>query len=798
MKALLSAFVAMACLAGHPDVCLNGEWRLDYFPQPDEGAVRALPLYVAFRTVRATVPGNCELDLMRAGLLPEPEKGLNVRAYWPYEGYQWLYTRTFVKPELAEGQRTILRFDGIDSLADIFLNGDHIGETANMFVPHEFDVTRRLREGTNTVQVLLRSVRREAQDATVGVLGHALGGAGADGESFRKAGHMGGWDIFPRLFVSGLWRGVELEIRQAVRIDQTSWLVQKLDVGRRTAQLHVTCRVQASFRWLDRADVRLSVWRGGKLVSSRTHPFDRHHLCTAYWQLSEIEPWWPKGMGGQPLYDAKIEVVAKDGSVLAEKVEKIGMRTVWLERDDVYSKERPGRFLFKVNGEPCYIRGSNWVPVDAMHGRDRERLLSTLEMFDDLNCNMVRVWGGGVYEPDEFFDFCDAHGIMVWQDFMSACSVFPQGDDFAKALSDEAKSVVMRLRNHASLALWCGNNENDKAFRWLLGELGERYDPNDDRSSRKTLAAVVWEFDPGHAYLPSSPYLSPDVHTKKAEAAEAHLWGAREYYKVPYYTNSVAHFVSEMGYHGCPCRKSLERMMTKECVYPWTKVTGNDPRKDYHWNDEWLMKASDPRVGTFGKYRNSLMTNQLKLMFGSVPTDLDDFIFASQVLQSEAMKTFVELFRSQKFAGKSGLIWWNVRDGWPQVSDAVVDYWGERKRAYYALRNVQQDQLVMVRDDGRVFAINDTRRPVGGRVKITDRESGKLVFKAEYVVPANASKEIGGITWLGQGVLDIAYEQDGVSRKNWFLHGEPPFDLDKMKKWMGADDDRPADVGREK
>lgn len=787
MRMTIAALILCACRVGYSDVSLDGEWRLDCFPQPDEGAVRTLPLNVAFRTVRAWVPGNCELDLMRAGILPEPEKGLNVRAFWPYENFQWLYTRTFAKPGMSEGQRAVLRFDGIDTLADVFVNGTHVGETANMLIPHEFDVTGILRDGSNTVQVLLRSVRREAQEATVGVLGHSLGNAGADGEPFRKAGHMGGWDIFPRLFVSGLWRSVALEVRNPVRIDQTSWIVQKLDVAKRTAQLHVTCRVRAPARWLDRADVRLSVWRNGGIVSSRTEPFDRHHLCVSHWQLAEIEPWWPKGMGAHPLYDARIEVVAKDGSVLAEKVEKIGLRTIWLEREDVYSKERPGRFLFKVNGEPCYVRGSNWVPVDALHGRDRERILPTLEMFDDLNCNMIRVWGGGVYEPDGFFDFCDAHGIMVWQDFMTGCSVFPQSDGFAKALSEEAMSVVQRLRNRASLALWCGNNENDKAFCWRLGELGERYDPNDDRNSRKTLAAVVWEFDPGHAYLPSSPYVSPDVHAKKAEAAEAHLWGAREYYKVPYYTNSVAHFVSEMGYHGCPCRKSLERMMTKERVYPWAEVTGTNPRKDYHWNDEWLMKASDPRVGEFGRHRNSLMTNQLKLMFGEVPADLDDFIFASQVLQAEAMKTFAELFRSRKFAGKNGLVWWNVRDGWPQISDAVVDYYGERKRAYHALRNVQQDQLVMVRDDHRVFAINDTRRPVVGRARITDRESGQIVFESDYSVPANAAKEIGAVSWSGQGVLDIVYEQDCVSRKNWFLYGEPPFELLKMKEWMNPD-----------
>lgn len=775
--------VLLAALTLSPvSVELSGKWTLDYWPQPDRGAVRTLAI-PEHNTVEATVPGNCELDLVRAGVLPELEKGMNVLKAVPYEGYQWLYTRTFSAKACSgeHGERATLVFEGIDTLADIFLNGEKLGESANMLIARRFDVTGKLREGENMVQVLIRSIRCEAQYQTVGELGHSMGG-GADGEPFRKAGHMGGWDIFPQLYCAGLWRGVRLEYESPVRIDQPAWVVKSL--RKDSAELMATCRVQAPFRTLGHSRIRFTVAKDGKVVGAGEQPLDRYQNRQQL-AVKGIERWWPKGMGAQPLYTAKIEIVADGGKVLAENAVKIGFRTIRLDRDDIYGKERPGQFRFIVNGEPCYVRGSNWVPLDSLHGRDREHMLTTLEMFNDLNCNMVRVWGGGVYEPDEFFDYCDEHGIMVWQDFMTGCSIFPQNDEYARATEEEIREIVLKYRNRASLALWSGNNENDGAFTWQLGrELGKHRDPNHERNSRRTIADVLWEFDVTRDYLPSSPYLSPDVHAGKAVASENHLWGARGYYKVPFYTNAPCYFASEMGYHGAPNRASLERMMSPDKVYPWTKVTGKDPQRDYHWNDEWKLKASDPRVGDFGFRRNSLMTNQLKLMFGDVPTELDDFIFGSQIVQAEAMKTFAELFRADKFTRKNGLIWWNVRDGWPQISDAVVDWYGGKKRAYFALKNAQYDQLVCVTDDGRVSAVNDTLKPVKGKVRITDRESGKVVFEGDYEVPANAAKVVGRITWSGHGVLDIAYEQGGEKHANWFLYGEAPFDFKKVKEWF--------------
>ena len=240
MKKTLLGLVAV-CAAevfGAVTVSLDGEWKLDYFPQPDAGAVRSLPLAadLGAQTVKATVPGNCELDLVNAGLLPPMEIGLNVMQLRPYEAYQWLYTKTFDAPavDVKSGSRAALVFGGVDTLADIFLNGEKIGESENMLIERRFDVTKKLKKGANTVQVLLRPVLLDSQYATVGEMGGASE-PGADGERYRKAAHMGGWDIFPRVFVQGLWRSVSLEIEDPVRLRECVWMIKNLDVKARRA-----------------------------------------------------------------------------------------------------------------------------------------------------------------------------------------------------------------------------------------------------------------------------------------------------------------------------------------------------------------------------------------------------------------------------------------------------------------------------------------------------------------------------------------------------------------------------------
>ena len=768
-------------------ISLDGEWRLDYFPQPATGAVRSLPLQIPCQTVKATVPGNCELDLVAAGVLSPLEYGLNVLQAHHYEGHQWLYTRTFTLAECpAEGTRQTLVFNGIDTLADVFLNGEKIGEAANMLVPHRMDVTRRLKKGTNELQVLIRSVFCEAQNEHVGQMAYFNGLGFADNAPFRKAAHMGGWDIFPRFYGAGLWRSVQLEVEPPVRIGDVAWITRSYGKNHEgnVCWLKAQFRVQGPFSvFRDGSTVRLAVSRGQKIVASCERPLHSVHNCYEL-TASGFDLWWPKGAGRQPLYEARIAIVSAQGHVVASTRQRIGFRTVELVRDDVYGPDRPGQFLFKINGEPIYVRGTNWVPTDAVPSRQSRRLESVLALVDDLNCNMVRIWGGGVYEPDAFFDFCDERGIMVWQDFMTACAEFPQNDRYAAATEKEVREIVMRLRNRASLVLWSGNNENDATLAWSGGcDFG--LDPNGERTSRSTIPRVLREFDVTRPYLPSSPYHSPDIARGLAQPSEMHLWGERGYYKTPFYTNSPCWFASEMGYHGAPNRSSLERMMTPENLYPWRNPETADGRR-LDWNEEWRLKASNPFLERESVLwaRNDLMTKQIAIMFGAVERDLDGFIAQSQAIQAEAMKTFCELFRSRKFTRFNGLVWWNVSDGWPQISDAVVDYYGGKKQAYYALKVAQRDVLALLVDDGSLWVVNDLRRRVGGRVVCTDRASGKRLIDADYAVDANAKVRVGHMAFSGQGMIEIEYTADGKGPlRNHFVYGAPPFSWTRFRDW---------------
>ena len=763
-------------LATCATVSLDGEWSLSYFPQP-ETAVRTVPLTCAYKTVKAKVPGNCELDLVRAGVIPDPLYSTNGLALFPYERYQWLYAREFIAPEHGPTERVILHLDGVDTLADVFVNRKLVGSTDSMLVPHEFDVTRHLRFGgtNNLLQVLIRSPRAEHERWT------------RDWHSLRKAAHMGGWDILPRAYAAGLWRSVSLEVRPATRILATEWCVREVDPAKRRARVLVSAEACGRYeelggRW------RFTLSRDGRIAATKERPLASWRSGDIVWDLVDVDPWWPRAMGDPVLYNLKTELVGTDGRVLAVRDETVGVRTIRLVRENVNrdSAKGKGQFLFVVNGEPCYVRGTNWVPVDALHGRDGELMGPVLEMLADLNCNMVRVWGGGVYEPAAFWDWCDAHGIMVWQDFCDY-SIWETGNELARtAVGREVEWVVRAFRNRASLALWCGNNELDLAFwRWKrIG--GKPTDPNvHDVFSREVIPNAIFANDRAHDYLPSSPYLGPDVIADEASESERHVWG-RKHYKSDDYVKTRAWFMSETGFHGCPNLDSLKRMMQPSCVYPWTEIPGG--KQDRTWNLDWQLKAVNASLDASKKGawdRNNVMVRQVEYVFGTASTNLEDFVWQSQFAQAEGLKYITELFRSRKFDRFNGLLWWNLRDGWPVVSDAVVDYWNGKKMAYGFLKTVQRDAVVLVTDDGTVWAVNDRRVPVKGRVAIRDVATGKTVLSVpSFTIPANGKISLGKAAFEGQGLLVIGATLAGEPYDSHYLYGKEPFDYTQVRKWF--------------
>lgn len=779
----LMLFSITTLLAKPDTLSLNGSWKLWYWDQPYE-AIRTPEgmKSVNLKSIPATVPGTVEIDLEAAGLIPDPLIGNNVKLLRAWENKQWCYEKTFTAPKVEDGQRLELFFGGIDCLADIWLNDKCIGSADNMMIEHIFDVTNDINQGgSNTLKIIIRSAFLEGQNQILGSF--TIGNSPAnESVSTRKPPHMYGWDILPRMVSAGLWRDVELRTEDATRITNVHYITATLDTATHQATMFIDAHMRMPFERFDNTKAIFTISRNGK-VAYKGEQLIRSPQIRQVLQIDNVDIWWPRGMGEPALYDATMELVDEHNTVLASNKQRIGFRTVKLERDDINLPEKPGTFRFIINGEPVFIHGTNWVPMDIRHSRDKGLIKEVFQHAVNMNCNMIRCWGGNVYEDHDFFDLCDENGIMVWQDFTMGCTFYPQRDYFTKAIEKEVTSVVLKLRNHPSIVLWAGNNEDDDALRWTSKPLN--IDPSPDVVSRITIPRVIYEFDPTRPYLPSSPYYSKAVYDngcKKETLPEDHLWGNRGWYKAPFYTQAGCAFVSEIGYPGCSNTESLKKMMTKDKVYPWDK-TGQ-------WNDEWVTKDVEQIHKHNDKYKRlNYFRHELTDLFGGVPTELEDFVFATQASQGEALKYFVEIWRSQKFEPKTGILWWNLREGWPGNNEAVMDYYNSPKMSYYFIKNAQTDVCVMINDPANgsypVVAVNDTRVPVQGKVTITNIADGKIIYKGDFSIAANGKANVTSIPERNdQGLFLIEYDVNGKKYKNHYLYGTAPFKLNDYRNWI--------------
>jgi len=763
---------------------LNGTWSLTYGPCQDcrQQAPSTSPP-ADWPTIPAAVPGNVELDMVAAGRLEPLEKGSRVYQALQLESYQWWYRRTFQAGHGESGERAELVFDGLDCIATVWLNGKEVGQSANMLIPHRFDVTAKLLPDQSN-QIVVRIDPAVAAGLAAPRTGWEHAGPGHwESLPIRKAPHMYGWDIMPRIVSAGLWRDVYVEWMRPVRLSSVYWFTRATDVKQGNATVSVAWEIDGG---MGRSDYKIEVAlrRNGETAFHWETPVGTPKAQRDI-ALDHAALWWPRGYGEQALYEATVTLLNHEGDIVDRHVTRLGVRTIELDRTDILTEDGNGKFGFVVNGVPIFVKGTDYSCLDALHSRDAGHLDRVFPLLVELNCNMARCWGGNVYPEDRFFNLCDEAGILVWQDFAMACAVYPRDKAFLDAIHEEAKAVVPRLRNHPSLALWSGNNECDDAFEWNKEEGKPAVDPNLDLSTREVIPGVLKDLDPHRAYLPSSPYHSPAVFAvgnKPDSMPEVHLWGPRGYFKAPFYTASPAHFASEIGYHGCPSRASLERMMDPEFVEPWVK--------GHQWNDQWLTKSvrfSPEDKSTVG--RNDLMINQIKAFFGAVPDNLDEFILASQITQAEALKFFVELFRQQKGL-KQGILWWNIRDGWPIVSDAVVDYYNTRKLAFYYLQRVQRDVQAICCEAAQgqhsIAVVNDTLRPGRGHLEVSRVSDSSKLFETSFAVEPNGKASIGALPHPAQTEmwrLQWTIEGAGVFT-NHYLATSTTVDFAQYKNWM--------------
>ena len=732
-------------------ISLNGIWELRGCPQ-DHAEAEALSL-------DAIVPGCVQLDLSHAGYLPEDlYMGENIRQTEQYEAWQWWYERTFLCPRTKEN--VYLVFEGVDCIAHYYLNGQKIGDSENMLIAHEFEIGQYLKDGENTLTVHIESSIIAAHQMDYPAASFITWVNPPETTAIRRAPHSYGWDIMPRAVTSGLWRDVKLELRDPIYFSQLYFS---------TTLTECQLLYQLECPWTLLYDVVIEVY--GSCGDSSFYIKEKHGSGkTGVINIAIQNPklWWPFGYGEANIYDSTVKIY-RFGQLVHEESAQFGFRTVVLDRTDI-TDGKNGRFRFLINETEIMCKGSNWVPLDAFHSRDAQRYEKAFALVKDIGCNILRCWGGNVYEDHAFYDFCDRNGIMVWQDFSMACAIYPQDARFEASMRQEAESVIRKLRNHPSIILWAGDNEVDI----MAVEFG--MNPSGNRITRKVLPEVIQQNDKTRPYLPSSPYVSESVYQSGSlrNCPEDHLWGPRDYFKSSFYKESPAHFASETGYHGCPSLCSIKRFITPEKVWP------------YQNNNEWILHSSDQKGNDS---RVMLMEKQIRQLFGRVPTEPEAYILASQISQAEAKKYFIERMRAGR-PTKSGIIWWNLLDGWPQMSDAVVDYYFHKKLAYYYIKRSQAPFTILADEIEnwhlKFCACNDTLTEKHGFYRILDGETDEILMEGSFLAPVNATTVIARLPvfYSDKRIFIIQWDMDGVRGFNHYACGFPPLSLERYKRIM--------------
>ncbi len=718
-----------------------------------------------YEIIPAAVPGNLELDLVNAKKLPEDIYfGENILESQKLEStHVWYFTEFEIEDN---GKDRFLLFEGIDTSAEIFVDGEFIAHTENMLIPYEFcinDICAGKHELVVHIEPANLYSKRFPLDQNLRAMKYNYASL-----AIRKAPYMYGWDIMPRTVSIGLWKDVSVVYKNKERInDDYFFTTTVVRNDENYAEVTFAASFELSGDIYPEYSVRIKGVCGNDPFEGLQTLYAHETRMTLRVQNAHI--WRPKNYGSPELYDITVELI-KNGEVLDTKTLKYGIRTAELERTSLAGEN--GKFGFIINGKKIFVLGTNWVPTDAFPSRHREYTLRGLEMVNDLNCNMIRCWGGNVYHDDEFYDYCDAHGILVWQDFAMACAIYPNDERFCELMREEAEATVKRLRNHPCIVLWSGDNECDWSRMWFRTEIDgrrlHRKNPNDNKITRKVLKDVLASLDGYRPYLPSSPYVDEAAFAADGSISEDHLWGPRDYFKGDYYNkNSVCHFASETGYHGCPAPASLKKFIGKEHLdsHGDGKVCA-DPH--------WLIHAASPEVSTSAPwaYRIPLMTRQIERIFGSASAELNGFALQSQISQAEAMKFFIEHFRVGKWY-RTGIIWWNIIDGWPQISDAVVDWYGTKKLAYEYIKRSQKPFCIMLDEPDengkmRLLAANDSRNEIHASFSVTDALSGKTLLDGDCTVQPDGLELLGTLDARSAEYYKIVWNGD-ASGENQFV-----------------------------
>ncbi|WP_150307243.1 glycoside hydrolase family 2 protein [Planctomonas psychrotolerans] len=625
--------------------------------------------------VPATVPGTVHTDLLAAGLIPDPYLDLNEHELQWIGDSDFTYATSFAYA--ADGhERVDLVAEGLDTVAAVTLNGTLLGRTRNQHRSYRFDVRALLEEGENELAVEFASPVRSAREAEARMGAKPFVGNALPYNALRKMACNFGWDWGPVLTTAGIWKPMYLHAWSTARIVQVVPLVTVSSSGSGTVELRIELEctgetdltLDASVTGPSGTDVRASTVTTGSTA-----------VITL--EVEDPELWWPRGYGDQPLYEARVVVSSAD-TELDSWTHDIGFRTVEVR---VAPDEFGTSFEFSVNGQYVFIKGANWIPDDCFLPRiTRESYEKSIRDAVDADMNMLRIWGGGIYESDDLYDICNREGLLVWQDFLFACAAYSEADELRDEVAAEARENVARLAPNPSLVFWNGSNENVEGFyHWGWKEkLAEGEDWGRDYYDN-LLPAILAEVDPTRGYLPSSPFSPENYATPRdPEHGPVHSWEVWNRQDYTTYRDDIPRFVSEFGYQGPPNFSTLTRSVHD------SPMAADSPGVLSH------QKAEDGNGKLARGYAPHLPE----------PTNFDDWHFTTQLNQARAIAYGVEHFRSYS-PRTAGSIIWQLNDCWPVTSWAAVDGDKRRKPLWYALRSVNAPRLLTIQPRGGSLAL---------------------------------------------------------------------------------------------
>ncbi len=759
---------------------------------------------------KATIPGNVEPELVRMGLLGNYLPSDRRDATMDFDMVDdWTYVKLFDAPELKAGYERELVFDGIDTVAEIYLNGEKLADCVNMHRVWRFPVGERLKPTGNELKVVIHSAELWARERMPDIFPMLLNSSTEHGSYIylRKARHSWGWDNAPRLVTSGIFRPVYLEDLPSQRFDNvyfyTSFVDEKEGVARLAVHWFYHLPREVSCKGY-RLRLTLS-FEGKELYSSSEELFSCNGVRRFTVPLDQIKLWWPYGMGEPNLCDLRLEMY-KDDELRATYDAKWGVRTVKLYQSEALDSNGKGEFIFLVNNYKVMVRGANWKPTDPLHSRADEKVLAQLELVKALHCNMVRIWGGGIYEDHAFFDFCDRNGILVWQDFMFACEVTPRDSWYCEEVRAEAAEIVRKLRNHPSLAVWCGDNEVDMFFRAYYK--GSAVLPSDQIISREILKDCVLRNDPFRDFVESSPKIPDqtvyqDLREFFLKPAEEHDGVVLEDLEVTYdrlenhiypvedgagaLRRSTVRFIGETGpatYNPMTDDEEIWEREKARAIRLWDEdfKTTKLPPSDMHQSDHYFVRWI------------SCGRREARRFFGRDFTveEWKSYCEAINVICAYYYKDGVEYTRVSRWT-KTGILWWSLADMWPMLFNySLVDANLKPKLPFYWVRQSQRPFALMAvrREVGGVatlYATNDTLKRQSGDYRITayDTDGNASVFATgSYDVAPNKVAELSEIAEDGkQQLLIIEWTEDEKTHFNHFVTGEAPYPFATWECW---------------